>query len=407
MSNFKIPRPGTGMMVAAAFIGPGTITVCSRAGASFGLTLLWALLFSAIATIVLQNMVVKLTLSSGKTLAENVRIGFENHTLSILASILIIAAIFLGGIAYESGNIAGAALALNSFSGEMQLEAGKYSIDLYGMIIGVIAIALLYIGRYKLIEKVLIALVLTMSIVFITTAIIAMPSFTDVLSGMLVPSIPEGSTLTIIGLIGTTIVPYNLFLQSGALINSKHQSIETAKGETVLSVSVGGLISMAIIITSSFVFFGDERAMENTNDLAVQLEPLLGKWSGVFMTAGFFAAGISSAITAPLAASYAVAGVMNWPANLRDPKLMTVWFSTIILGIFFYSLGIKPLQLITIAQVANGLLLPFIAVFLIYLVNKRSIIGQRKNSLLSNAVGIIIIGTVIFLGLRTVWKVIM
>lgn len=406
MAKFRIPKPGAGMMVAAAFIGPGTITVCTKAGASFGLALLWALLFSAIATIVLQNMVVRLTLSSGKTLAENVQNGFANRWVRIAVSILIITAIFLGGIAYESGNIAGAALAFKSYYGNQLISLGNINIDIYGLIIGILAMIILYIGKYKIIEKVLIVLVITMSLVFITTAIIALPSFADLFKGLLIPSIPTGATLTIIGLIGTTIVPYNLFLQSGALLKNNNQSISEAKNETILSVSTGGLISMAIVITSSFVFFGSNKSLNNTYDLAIQLEPLLGNWSGVFMTVGFFAAGISSTITAPLAASYAVAGIMNWPADLRDGRIIVVWSSTIVLGIFFYSLGIKPLQLITIAQMANGLLLPFIAVFLLILVNKKSITGEHGNSILNNIFGVLIIGIVIFLGLRSVWNVI-
>lgn len=393
------------MMVAAAFIGPGTITVCTKAGASYGMALLWALLFSAVATIILQNMVVRLTLASGKTLAENVQKGFENKAVRIAVSILIISAIFLGGIAYESGNIAGAALALQSYFGSQTISVGNNEIDIFGMLIGLLAIIVLYIGKYKIIERVLIGLVIIMSLVFITTAIIALPSLSEMLKGMFIPTIPDGATLTIIGLIGTTIVPYNLFLQSGALLKNNSQSIDNAKSETIMSVSTGGLISMAIVITSSFVFFGGSRDLNSTYDLALQLEPLLGSWSGAFMTIGFFAAGISSTITAPLAASYAVAGIMNWQADLKDKKIVTVWASTILLGIFFHSLGIKPLQLITIAQMANGLLLPFIAIFLLYLVNKRSIIGAYRNTTINNIFGIVIIGVVIFLGLRSVWKI--
>lgn len=407
MSRFKLPKPGTGMIVAAAFIGPGTITVCSRAGADFGTSLLWALLFSAFATIILQNMVVRLTLSSGKTLAENVRTGFNDRAMKVFASLLVFIAIYFGGVAYESGNIAGAALALTTYAGEKSFSIGSHSLDLYGILIGTIASIILFIGKYKMIERVLIILVLVMSIVFVSTAIISLPPVKELLSGLFLPTLPDGSTLTIIGLIGTTIVPYNLFLQSGALLKSDHRDINSAKSETMLSVSTGGLISMAIVVTSSFAFYDRGASLENTYDLALQLEPLLGEWAGFFMTAGFFSAGLSSTITAPLAAGFAVAGIMNWPADLRDPKIMGVWFSTIVFGVIFYSAGIKPLQLITIAQIANGLLLPLIAVFLIYFVNKRSIVGQYKNSLFNNLIGILIIATVVFLGLRTIWKIVL
>ncbi|MEL7148269.1 MAG: divalent metal cation transporter, partial [Bacteroidota bacterium] len=293
--------------------------------------------------------------------------------------------------------------ALQSYFGKPTI--GHSAIDPFGIIIGLIAMVILYIGRYKIIEKTLIVLVIIMSLVFITTAIISTPSLSEVFSGLLIPSLPDDSTLMVIGLIGTTIVPYNLFLQSGALLKTQKQDINQAKGETIFSVSIGGLISMSIVLTSAFVFFGKDQALSNTYDLALQLEPLLGNWSGLFMTVGFFAAGISSTITAPLAASYAVAGIMNWPADLRDKRIMLVWASTILLGIFFYSLGIKPLQLISIAQMANGLLLPFVAIFLMILVNKSAVIGNNKNTLTGNILGAIIIGVVVFLGLRSIWGV--
>ncbi len=404
MAKLNIPKPGAAALVAAAFIGPGTITVCTKAGANFGMALLWALLFSAVATIILQNMSIRLTVATQKTLAENIREGFENKLIKISVSVLVLSAIFIGGIAYESGNIAGAALALKSYYGVNNLILGSLSLDIYGLLIGLIAALILYIGKYKFIERVLISLVLMMSLVFITTAIISFPSVESLFSG-LIPSLPDSSTLTVIGLIGTTIVPYNLFLHSSAILKAKVSSYQVAKKDTVISISLGGLISMAIIITSSFVFFGKDNEFTNTYELANQLKPLLGSWSGVFMTIGFFAAGISSAITAPLAAAYTVAGIMNWEVDLRERKILTVWLSTILFGIVFYSLGIKPFQLISIAQTANGLLLPFVAIFLLVLVNNKTLLKDKTNTVSNNILGIVIIAIVLFLGMKSIYGV--
>ncbi len=404
MAKLNIPKPGAAALVAAAFIGPGTITVCTKAGANFGMALLWALLFSAVATIILQNMSIRLTVATQKTLAENIREGFENKLIKISVSVLVLSAIFIGGIAYESGNIAGAALALKSYYGVNNLILGSLSLDIYGLLIGLIAALILYIGKYKFIERVLISLVLMMSLVFITTAIISFPSVESLFSG-LIPSLPDSSTLTVIGLIGTTIVPYNLFLHSSAILKAKVSSYQVAKKDTVISISLGGLISMAIIITSSFVFFGKDNKFTNTYELANQLKPLLGSWSGVFMTIGFFAAGISSAITAPLAAAYTVAGIMNWEVDLRERKILTVWLSTILFGIVFYSLGIKPFQLISIAQTANGLLLPFVAIFLLVLVNNKTLLKDKTNTVSNNILGIVIIAIVLFLGMKSIYGV--
>ena len=140
---------GPGLLVAAAFIGPGTVATASKAGAGFGFALLWALLFSVFATIVLQEMAARLGLVTGKGLAEAVRSSFKSPELKNLSIFLIVATIGLGNAAYQTGNIAGAALGINSAI-ELSNQAST-------AIIALLAFALLASGQYKLIEKSLIA----------------------------------------------------------------------------------------------------------------------------------------------------------------------------------------------------------------------------------------------------------
>ena len=396
MKKFKL---GTGSIVAAAFIGPGTVTVCSAAGANFGYHLLWVLLFSVIATIVLQEMVIRISITNQKDLAAILSGAFQNTLLQKLISFLAITAIFVGSVAYESGNIAGAAAALDTSFGNFSIG----SINGYGIVIGLIAAILLGIGKYKFIERTLIGLVIFMSVVFLTTAIAIGPSYLGIIKGLFIPSIPEGSLLLTVGLLGTTIVPYNLFLQSSALINSGNLDYTENRSETIFSIGVGGLISMAILITGSVIFYNSDLSLSQLSDIAIQLEPLLGTWSRPFMALGFFAAGISSAITAPLAAAYTVCGILRW--NQKDWKFKAVWALAIISGILFYSTGIKPLILIQIAQATNGLLLPIIGIILLWLMNKTDLMKGAKNSMLSNVVGIVVILIVTILSVKSLLSV--
>ena len=123
------------------------------------------------------------------------------------------------------------------------------------------------------------------------------------------------------------------------------------------------------------------------------------------MAIGLFSAGITSAITAPLAAAYVASGCLGWSTNLKSKTFKGVWLFVLVLGVVFSSLGIKSIELIKFAQVANGLLLPLVAVFLIWVMNKSELLGKYKNSLLQNVVGIVILLVAIFLGLKSVLKV--
>ena len=194
-----IRKMGPGLLVTAAFIGPGTVTTATAAGANYGFALLWTVVFSIFATIVLQEMAARLGLVTRLGLAEAMRSAGKHATVSRIAIILVVAAIGLGNAAYEVGNIAGAALAATNITG----IHGSY----WSSIIGIGSGILLASGRYKILEGVLITLVLAMSMVFIITAIWLAPDATAILRGIFAPTIPQGSMLSVIALVGTTVVP--------------------------------------------------------------------------------------------------------------------------------------------------------------------------------------------------------
>ena len=159
---------------------------------------------------------------------------------------------------------------------------------------------------------------------------------------------------------------------------------------------------MAIIISAASINAGE---VSNAADLAKSLAPLYGDFAKYFLALGLFAAGITSAITAPLAAAYVVRGCFGWKADLKSKRFRSVWMFILILGVLFSSLGFKPIDIIKFAQVANGILLPVIAGVLLWVVNKKSVLGSFVNSKVQNVLGIIIVATTIFLGLKGVFKV--
>ncbi len=403
MRNF-FKNIGPGPLVAAAFIGPGTVTVCTLAGVNFGYALLWAMVLSILATIVLQEMAARLGIVSQKGLSEVIRSEIKNPILRGFAVALIISAIVIGNAAYEAGNISGGALGMQTLFGNPIIELGNLKLNIMSLSIGLVAFIVLYIGNYKVLEKALVFLVILMSLAFLMTAIITKPNLIEVAKHIFVPKFPEGSILTIIGLIGTTVVPYNLFLHASlAKTKWKNKSdLGFARKDTIIAVVLGGIVSMCIIISASAIPFQD---ISNASDLAKGLEPLFGVYAKYFLAIGLFAAGITSAITAPLAAAFVASGCLGWPSDLRSVKFRGVWMFILGLGVLFSTIGFKSIEIIKFAQVANGLLLPIIAGFLLWVMNKSAVLGSYKNSKLQNVFGIVILIITIFLGVKGILSV--
>jgi len=388
---------GPGVLVAAAFIGPGTITACTIAGVGFGYALLWAMLLSIIATIILQEMSARVGVITQKGLAEVIRDQLTIPWLRYLVMGIILSAIVIGNTAYEAGNISGATLGL-------QVLFGSNYVPLYPWIIGFIAFMLLYLGSYKTLEKVFISLVLMMSVSFVLTALFTKPDIKEMLMGLFIPSIPNDSLFNIIALVGTTVVPYNLFLHA-SLIREKWNSsddLKSVRRDTFLSIGLGGLVSIAIIISAAAI---NSTEVKDALDLAKGLEPLYGKSAKYLMGIGLFAAGITSAITAPLAAAYVANSCFAWNAKVTDARFRIVWMVVLFIGVISLSFGIRPIVIIQFAQVANGLLLPIIGIILIWIVNKPSVLGTFKNSFWQNVPAIIIIILVIVLGAKSIFSV--
>ena len=391
---------GPGPLVAAAFIGPGTVTLCTLAGVNFGFALLWALLLSIFATIILQEMAARFGIVTQKGLSEVIRSEIKNKNLRNAIILLILSAIVVGNAAYEAGNISGGVLGIEALFGTTDASGFK----LWPIIIGIFAFSLLWIGNYKVLERALILMVVLMSLAFITTAVLTKPNVSSILEGMFIPSFSSESIIMVVGLIGTTVVPYNIFLHA-SLAKSKWNStndLSNARKDTVMAVVLGGTVSMCILISAAGV--GNQN-VNNAVDLAVSLKPLFGDYSSYFLSIGLFAAGITSAITAPLATAYVVTGCFGWESSLKGNEFRIVWIAILILGVLFSSIGFTSIEIIKFAQIANGLLLPIIAGILIFMVSKNSVLGKYKNSKFQNILGAIVLIVTVFLGARMILRV--
>ncbi len=395
----RIKNIGPGALIAAAFIGPGTVTACTLAGANYGYTLLWALLFATVATVILQEMSARLGLVTQQGLGETLRIMLNQSVWKWPLFGLIIVALYLGNAAYEAGNLSGAALGIEALTDRSQ---SLYRVSV--IIISLLAGILLWRGSYKQIERMLLMLVALMALAFIATFISVGPDLTALFKGLTTPKIPDGSLLTVIALIGTTVVPYNLFLHASA-VKAKWSSVNDlkyARADTVSAIGLGGLITILIASTAAASIFGSGLNISGAGDMATQLEPLFGSFSKIMLGTGFFAAGLSSSITAPLATAYAVTEILGIKGGTSSRVFKLVALSVIFSGVALALTGIKPISIILTAQFANGLLLPIIAMFLLVVMNQKKQLGKYVNKWLGNTLGAVVVIVTAGLGIRLI-----
>jgi manganese transport protein len=381
-------------VISAAFIGPGTVTTAAKAGASYGFSLLWALLFSTFTCLLLQEAAARVSIVTGRNIGQALITAAATAKKRFGIIVLVAGAIILGSAAYEAGNILGAVSGLRLLF--------PWPPWVFTLIIGGIAAAALFFSKTETLAKVLGFMVVVMGLSFITTAWFIKPDLSALTSGLLIPRVPEGvgAGMLILGLIGTTVVPYNLFLGSG--IARKAEGVKMMRFGLAVSILLGGLISMAVLIvgssvTGEFSFAAVSRALASD----------LGQGRSLIFAIGLAAAGLSSAITAPLASSitaWSVSG--DSPFWRKGGKGFTlVWAGVLLTGIVFGITGIKPVPVIILAQALNGLILPFIAIALLYVVNNPKIMSKEYiNSRIQNfLMGFVVLITIV-LGLTSLFR---
>lgn len=381
-------------VLAAAFIGPGTVTTCASSGAQYGYRLLWALTFSTVATVLLQEASARLTVISGRNLGQALRQTYRKGAAGLGVLLLVVGAIIVGCAAYQAGNILGGVTGIRMATG---LDP-----RLLTLLCGAVAAGLLWIGTPKAVATLLSVTVAVMGVAFFLTAYLLHPPAGEVIQGSIVPSFPSGSGLLILGLVGTTVVPYNLFLGSGI---AGGQKLSELRFGIAVAVVLGGLISMGILVAGS-ALDGQTFSFEA---IAAVLETRLGRWAAELFEWGLFAAGFSSAITAPLAAAITARGLFETGEGERARwgdrswRFRAVWSSVLVFGLAFGLSGVKPIPVIILAQALNGVLLPLVAIFLFLVVNDRRLMGEEGlNGALSNTLMVAVVVISLILGVTNV-----
>ncbi len=389
MSTSKAPRNFSSVVlwsvISAAFIGPGTVTTAVTAGSQFGIDLLWCVVFATIACILLQEVSARITIATGLSFSQAIQVKFGEPKGFWLKWVVGVSVI-LGCAAYEAGNILGAV------SGISLLIDGNGKI--LTILISITSALVLWSNRAKWISWLMTLLVAMMGLAFLMLALKGNLNVTDIMIKSFVPSWPQGSELIVLGLVGTTIVPYNLFISSGI---SKGQTVSLMRVGLTVSVLIGGLITAWILLAGTLV-----GKFSSFQELAWAFELKIGKEGAWALGVGLFAAGFSSAITAPYAATIIIRSIVK-ENELRYSNV--AWVLVLSIGFLFGISGVKPIPVILIVQAINGLILPLIALFLILIVNDKTIMpAAYHHASWYNVVLFLILGFVIFIGLNNVDK---
>ncbi len=371
-------------VISAAFIGPGSVTACAIAGSKYGLNLLWVLTFATLGTVWLQEAASRITITTGSDLGQVIRQSYLGKTGFWVAWALFLA-IFLGCAAYQAGNILGAVAGLSLMTG---LPAPTLTV-----VVGLACVGLLWVGSTQSLANFLGIIVFAMGGAFVYVAFGAPVTPVALAKALVMPNLPSGSLLLVNGLIGTTIVPYNLFFGSSI---SPNQSLADMRLGIWVAVILGGIISVVLLLAGMLI----------PNDfsyahMATVLAERLGPWAGNLFAFGLFAAGFASSLTAPLAAAITAQSLLGVPKN--SPVFRGIWLAVLATGITFGLLNVTPIPVIVAVQAINGILLPFVTVFLWRAVNNRALLGEHRNSVSQNvAMGFVVLVTAM-LGGWNVW----
>lgn len=358
--------------------------------------------FSTVACFLLQEAAARVSIISGLNLGQAIAKSFDGSVAKVPILILVIGAIILGSAAYQTGNILGAVVGL-----ELMFDLPH---QIMVSIVGVLVIIVLSLPSLRIVARFMGFLVVFMGLVFLTTAVFVADSLpsSDILTGLFVPSFPQenGANLLILGLIGTTVVPYNLFLGSG--VSDKTHELKDMRFGLFVAIVLGCLISMAVLVVGTTI-----TGKFSFQALAQALTAQLGGWAVYLFGFGMFAAGFSSAITAPLASSITAQSLFGsqnekkWSHTSRNYRI--IWMIVLVTGLVFGFSKVQPVPAIILAQALNGLVLPFISIFLVFVINNPTLmrdgtLNKHWNNVLMGLVVWVSLNLGLFNVLKAVYK---
>ncbi|MEW6739444.1 MAG: Nramp family divalent metal transporter [Nitrospirota bacterium] len=365
---------GPGIITANIDNDASGITTYSVAGARFGYGLLWTLIPTTIALVVIQEMVARMGVITGKGLADLIR---ENY--GVKTTFYMMLGLLIANFGTTVANFAGWAASME------MLGISKYIM----VPIGAVSIWMLVTkGSYRFIERILLIACL-IYFGYVVSGIIAKPEWDTVIKNTLVPQIKWDSHYIIlsIAIIGTTITPWMQFYLQSSIAEKgiKKEDYKASRLDVIIGCSITDIISFFIIVTCGTLLFPHGIRINEASEAALALKPLAGDYASLIFAMSLANASLLGAIIVPLATAYYICEAMGWEAGINKtfkdaPQFMWIYTLTITLSAIVILIPGAPLVLLMVlSSVVNGLLLPFVLVCAILLINNKTLMGEYVN----------------------------
>ncbi len=399
------------IVIFLSVMGPGIITAnvdndasgiatYSVAGARFGYALLWILIPTTVALVVIQEMVARMGVVTGKGLSDLIR---ENY--GVRSTFFMMTVLFIANFGNTVANFAGwaASMEILGFSKYLMVTLGALSIW-----------ALVIKGNYRFVERILLFACL-LYFGYVISGFMSKPSWPDVLRSTLIPQMqwnPEFIILSI-GIIGTTITPWMQFYLQSSIAEKgiRKEEYKASRLDVLIGCSITDIISFFIIVTCATTLFPYGIRIHEASEAALALKPLAGNYAYLIFAVSLANAALLGAIIVPLATAYYICEAMGWERGVNKtfkeaPQFMWIYTFMIVSAALLVLIPSAPLVFLMVTSaVLNGLLLPFVLIYALSLVNNKKIMGEYVNPRSYNVISwgtvAVLIGLAIFFVITT------
>lgn len=367
---------GPGLLVTVGFIDPGNWAFNFAAGSDYGYALLWVVTLSTVMLIVLQHNVPHLGIVTGLCLSE----AATRYTSKWVARPILGSAV-LASISTSLAEILGGAIAL-----EMLFDIPI----IWGSVLTtVLVVIMLFTNSYKRIERAIIAFVSVIGLSFLYELVLVDIDWGLAARSWVVPSIPQGSLLIIMSVLGAVVMPHNLFLHSEVVQSREYNRKDEASirkllkyefYDTLFSMGVGWAINSAMILLAATTFFAHQTPVEELQQAKSLLDPLLGNQAGIIFALALLMAGISSTVTSGMAAGSIFAGIFGESYHIKDIHSRLGVLLSLGIALVIIMFIENPFQGLIISQMILSMQLPFTVFLQVGLTSSKRVMGQYANS---------------------------
>jgi manganese transport protein len=391
---------GPGLLVTVGFIDPGNWAANIATGSEFGYTLLWVVSLSTIMLIILQHNVAHLGIATGLCLSEAATIYLKPWISKSVLSFAVLAS-----VSTSLAEILGGSIALNMLF--------KVPINIGAILVTIFVLIMLFSNSYQKIERWIIGFVSIIGLSFLYELFLVKVDWIQAGISWVKPSIPEGSILLIMSVLGAVVMPHNLFLHS-EIIQSRQWNLQDEKiikrqlrfefADTLFSMIVGWAINSAMILLAAATFFTKSQKVEELQQAERLLEPLLGSNASLVFAVALLFAGVASTITSGMAGGSIVSGMYGEPYDVKDNhSRIGVIISLLGALVLIFFIG-DPFKGLILSQVFLSIQLPFTIAIQIYLTSSKKVMGKYANSRFLIGLLLIIASIVTFLNLKLLYE---